>query len=91
MIKKTDKIKFTVWYQLDGEIKKQAFSSFAAAAGCAEALKGKTDSSIYIKLNASNSDGSSQLSCDLYKYDKVTNIRECLKPHYAKMLAEMGV
>ena len=90
MIKHNDIVTFKVWYMLNGEIQKFNFQSFAAAAGHAEGMKGKAESSIYIDFTASNYDGSSQVSAGLYKYDKKTNTREVIHQHYINEIMHLG-
>lgn len=91
MLLKNDIISFKVWFQNnDGKIERHMFKSFAAAAGHAEAIRTQIKGSVWIDVNASNQDGSSQYSTSLIIYRHRTNTREVLKPELAKQLAEMG-
>jgi hypothetical protein len=91
MIKSTDKIEFKVWYQLNGEIQSEIFSSFASAAGHADGVRHQAESSVWLDLRATSPDGQSSLSAGLYKYDRKTNTRQVIHKHYIDQLVSMGV
>lgn len=85
---KTDTVTYKVMHKQGTELVKQVFSTFAQASGYASALP--SDVTWFLDFTATSPSGDSSLSSGLYRWNKETNTRECIKPYYAKQLAELG-
>lgn len=87
MILKNDVVTFEVVYKRDNKIVTDKFETFAAAAGCADALNGLTR---FINVNAWNVERTSGVSGSLYCYN-VCNERRVCNPALLKSLMRVGV
>lgn len=67
MVFETDIAKYSVCRQVAGKLVRQDFATFAAAAGCADALDGEVR---MINVEFSNVEGTSSISGMLYMYSR---------------------
>ena len=85
MIKNTDVVTYQVIYKQDGELVRKSFKSFAAAAGCADALYNITR---FLDVKAESSCGQSSISGSLYCYSKDDNSRRACNQYLIKLVTE---